>query len=79
MESLIIFAIIASIVIGTLYLYFDIWEEWSRCNIFGKFGIISLCLLGLCGIITVIAFILAFVLICYIADVKKYLLKKELR
>ena len=79
MESLIIFAVMASIVIGTLFLYFDLWEEWSRCNVFGKFGIIALCLLGLCGIFAVIGFIMTFVSICYIVEIKKYLIKRECR
>lgn len=79
MESLIIFAISASTVIGFLFLYSDIWEEWSRCNVFGKLGIIALCLLGVCGIGVVIGLVGMFVCMCYLADVRKIFLKKEFR
>lgn len=75
---MILFSIIASVCIGIIFLYFDIYEVWDRCNIFGKIGIIVSGILGICGILAIFSLVCCVVGLCYVSDLKKFFIKKEL-
>jgi hypothetical protein len=74
----ILFSIIASVCIGIIFLYFDIYEVWDRCNILGKISIILAGILGICGICLIFMLVVMFICMCYLADLKKFFIKKEL-
>jgi hypothetical protein len=64
---------------GVVFLLEGVYEHWAQCNVLGKVGILSMGVMGICGMVLLVCVAIIGLSLGYLIGLKKYLIKKEYR